>query len=467
MIMGVTEVESLDAAYLHSQYASGSLTPTQVVTQIYDKIKAYPDKAVWIHLLPLQTVLYSISSLPTTYSPATHPLYGIPFSVKDSIDIADLPTTLACPSYSYIPTVTAPVVQKCLDAGAILIGKTNLDQFATGLVGHRSPYGTPRCVYDAEYISGGSSSGSAVSVAAELVTLSIGTDTAGSTRVPASLNGLVGLKPSLGTLSTVGLVPAVKTADCVTVLARSMDDARRAWDVMRGYDEDDVFARQTLPDRGAWLVDKSLRFGVPHADLLSVLSPDYSKLYQHALTKIPALLNAEQSQFDYTPFESANNMLYGSSIVAQRIVAFAPYLATHGYDKMHPVVSEIFKSSANFNAVQAYTDFFTLASYKRLAEVQFRDNIDVLILPSTVCHWKDSEVDEDPIGRNKLLGSFTHFVNLLDLCAVSVPAGWWVNGNGKRLPFGITVVAQAGRDAQIMELGGRIMDGLKDTCLDE
>ncbi|KAL3459305.1 amidase signature domain-containing protein, partial [Aspergillus heterothallicus] len=244
---GSTELP-LDITSLHSLYASGSLTPTTLINHLYDRIESYPDKAVWIHLIPRSEALAAASTLTTKYvNPATTPLpplYGIPFSVKDSLDIASIPTTLACPSFAYTPTQTAPAVLKALAAGALLIGKTNLDQFATGLVGHRSPYGTPRCVLDSEYISGGSSSGSAVSIAGGLVSFAIATDTAGSTRVPAALNGLVGVKPTLGTVSTVGLVPACKTADCVTVLARRVGDARAALRVIRGFDEGDVFARR-------------------------------------------------------------------------------------------------------------------------------------------------------------------------------------------------------------------------------
>lgn len=457
--MASTELSSIDISSLQNGYSEGTFSPAQIVSQLYTKISSYSDKAVWIHLIPaLEAVAYA-ESLPSKFPDSKPPLYGIPFSVKDSIDIADLPTTLACPSFSYIAERTAPVVQKCLDAGGILIGKTNLDQFATGLVGHRSAYGTPRCVFDAEYISGGSSSGSAVSVGAGLVSFSIGTDTAGSTRVPAALNGLVGLKPSLYSLSTVGLVPACKTADCITVLAKNMKDAEAAWGVMKGYDPQDVYARASPPQWGPWPESGNVKFGIPPPELLKVLSPEYSILYNAAIKAAPSIIGGTLREFDYSPFENANNMLYGSSIVAQRLVAFDSYLAEHGMDKLHPVIKSIFTSSSGFSAVQAYQDIFTLALYRRQAELEFK-KIDILILPSTVTHWKVEEIDVDPLGRNKILGSFTHFVNLLDLCAVSVPAGWWTNGSGRRMPFGVTVVAQAGRDREIMGVGRKIMEGL-------
>ncbi|OIW22776.1 amidase signature enzyme [Coniochaeta ligniaria NRRL 30616] len=378
------KIESLDIGLLQSGYEKGLFTPSDVVRAVFDRIDAYPDKAVWITLLSRDHAIADAERLTQLHAndKPLPPLYGIPFSVKDSIDIAGYPTTLAC---------------------AILIGKTNLDQFATGLSGHRSPYGTPRCVHDASYISGGSSSGSAVSVAADLVSFTVATDTAGSTRVPAALNGLVGLKPTLGTVST------------------TVDDARAAWLVMRGYDEADVYARAALPAwPNAWPTARAdLRFGVPPLELLEKLSPAYASLFAVA----------------------ANDMLYGSSVVAQRLVAFDEYIASHGLDGLHPVVIDIFAASGGFDA----------------AEVQFRDALDVLVVPSTVTHFTVAEMDEDPIGRNKVMGTFTHFVNLLDLCAVQVPAGTWRNGQGRAMPFGVTLIGQAGRDGELMELGRELM----------
>jgi allophanate hydrolase len=231
---------------LRESYHQKTITPSDVVRTVYTRIANYPDKAVWITLIDQKIALERAQKLSQQYpeADARPALYGIPFSVKDSIDIADMPTTLACPSYTYTATTTAPVVQRILDAGGILIGKTNLDQFATGLNGTRSPYGMPRCVRDPEYISGGSSSGGVVSVGAHLVSFAVTIDTAGSTRVPAALNGLVGLKPTLGTISTVGLVPACKTADCVTIIAPTIETSREALDVLQSYDEDDVYARE-------------------------------------------------------------------------------------------------------------------------------------------------------------------------------------------------------------------------------
>lgn len=469
-------------------YERGATNPLAVVRSVYERIAAYSDKAVWITLVPQEEAVRRAEELQNQLlsergtqhqRPA---LFGIPFSVKDSIDIAGMPTTLACPSFAYTASTTAPVVQRILDAGGILIGKTNLDQFATGLNGTRSPYGMPRCVHDPDYISGGSSSGSVVSVAANLVSFTVATDTAGSTRVPAALNGMVGLKPTLGTVSTVGLVPACKTADCITIIARTVESTVAALDVMQSYDEDDVYARepqqlamlaqleQPLLER--WELTRSLspssqnvpinlRIGLPPRVLLdSVLSAEYAQLFDRFTTRLCDLDIQVAAEFDYAPFAAANAMLYGSSIVAQRVVAFKDYLDRHGHDQLHPVIREIFESSAGFDAVRAYQDIFDLASSRRLAAKQFRRGesgvgIDVLVVPSTATHPTVQEMLADPINLNKRLGSFSHFVNLLDLCAVSIPvtgATWKSRRLGRDMPFGITLISLPGSDRRLLRL---------------
>ncbi|GAA5838106.1 hypothetical protein JCM9279_004127 [Rhodotorula babjevae] len=451
---------SLTISALQAAYASGAATPTEVARAVHERLTTYAadvDPAVWIDIVSLNALLERAAELEQAYVGKDKPaLFGIPMSVKNSIDVAGFKTTLACPDFAYVAEKTAPAVQRALDAGAILVGTTNLDQFATGLVGHRSPYGTPRSVFDKEYISGGSSSGSAVSVGARLVSFSIGTDTAGSTRVPAAFNGVVGLKPTLYSISTVGLVPACKTADCVTVLATTIDDARQVYDVLRAFDAHDSLARpyeKLTATLTPWPSEK-IRFATPPDDLLEVLSAPYAKLYKDAVDKLAQGGLIEAEGFNYEPFEQANNMLYGSSIVAQRLVAFDDYLTAHGTSTMHPVVASIFAASSGFSAVRAYQDLFLLASYKRRVELEFA-KADVLVVPSTVTHWKVAEVDEEPLARNKILGSFTHFVNLVDLCAISIPAGAWTNPSGNAMPFGLTLIAPAGRDAELMALAER------------
>ncbi|KAG9255771.1 putative glutamyl-tRNA amidotransferase subunit A [Emericellopsis atlantica] len=467
---------------LQRLYACDAATPADVVRATYRKLHSHLDKAVWITLVPESEALAAAEQLARQYpEPVSRPpLYGVTFSVKDSIDIAGLPTTLACPTYAYTATQTAPVVQRLVSAGAILIGKTNLDQFATGLNGTRSPYGIPRCVHDSDYVSGGSSSGSVVSVAAGLVAFAVATDTAGSTRVPAALNGMVGLKPTLGTISTVGLVPACKTADCITVIAKTVQSARMALSTMRAYDENDVYARDeaqlsVLAAQPSWWDASNngrVRYALPPPDVVSAaLSEPYAALFHKVTAKLPTMsfMDTEHGAgFDYSPFASANAMLYGSSIVAQRLVAFKSYMDTHSTEGMHPVVRDIFSASQGFDAVRAYEDMFTLAEYKRKAARQFRfpspssstgrEGIDVLVVPSTATHPTVAEILADPIELNKRLGSFTHFVNLLDLCAVSVPiGGTWTSRNGKKMPFGVTLISTSGRDEDLLQLGQRLM----------
>jgi len=476
------DIEEVTVENLQNLYARNATTPADVVRSTYRQIHHHPDRAVWITLVPESEVLAAAEQLERQYpDPGSRPpLYGVTFSVKDSIDIAGLPTTLACPTYAYTATQTAPVVQRLLSAGALLIGKTNLDQFATGLNGTRSPYGMPRCVHDSDYVSGGSSSGSVVSVAAGLVAFAVATDTAGSTRVPAALNGMVGLKPTLGTISTVGLVPACKTADCITIIAKTVQSARTALRTMRAYDENDVFARDetqlsALAAQPSWWDASNngrVRYALPPPDVVSAaLSEPYAALFHKVTTKLPTISfmdAAHAAGFDYSPFASANAMLYGSSIVAQRLVAFKSYLDTHSMEGMHPVVRDIFSASQGFDAVRAYEDMFTLAEYKRKAARQFccpsssspagRGGIDVLVVPSTATHPTVAEILADPMELNKRLGSFTHFVNLLDLCAVSVPiGGTWTSRNGKTMPFGVTLISRPGRDEDLLELGQRLM----------
>jgi allophanate hydrolase len=458
-------ISSLDIADLSTHYANKTLSPAAVVRHVYERISSYQDKSVWIYLVPESESLARAEELASTYQHSNYssplpPLFGIPFSVKDSVDIIGLPTTLACPSFAYKAAATAPAIARLLTAGAILIGKTNLDQFATGLAGVRSPYGAPRCVYDAEYISGGSSSGSAVSVAASLVSFTVCTDTGGSTRVPAALNGLVGLKPTLGTISSQGLFPACKNIDCVCVMSRNMEDAEAVLKVMKWYDERDVCARRELPRWEAW--HEPVRLGIPPHDLLHDLSPAYAGLFVRITDNLKDQPGwcVQSDGFDYRPFELANQMLYDSSIVSQRLLAFDPFIASHGLEDLHPAIKTTFQTAMDnrFSAVRAYEDIFTLASHKRQAEYQFRDNIDILIVPSTVDHFTVAELEEKPMERNKVMGRFTSFVNLLDLAAVTVPVGWWINKNGKDMPFGVTVIGQAGKDKELMAFGKKLME---------
>lgn len=463
--VSTSQISSLDITDLQRSYLSRTHSPIDVVREVYKRISTYHDKAVWIHLISEAEVSKHAEELISKYNyhdstAILPPLFGIPFSIKDSIDVEGLPTTLACPSFSYTATATAPVIQRILNAGGILIGKTNLDQFATGLTGVRSPYGIPRCVFDTEYVSGGSSSGSVVSVAASLVSFTVCTDTGGSTRVPAAYNGVIGLKPTLGTISTEGLFPACKNIDCVCVIARTINDADQAYQVMKAYDANDIYARRDLPTYPPW--HTPIRIAIPPQSELDFLSTPYASLFQKFTTTLfqsNSDLLTHSSTFDYSPFAKANQMLYDSSIVAQRLLAFTPYISTHGLSQLEPSIQTTFSlaQASNFSATDAYRDIFMLASHRRAAEAEFLNNLDVLIVPSTVNHPTLAELEAEPIATNKVLGRFTNFVNLLDLCAVAVPVGIWKNAKGREMSFGVTIVAQAGRDHEILELARRIM----------
>jgi allophanate hydrolase len=440
----VPKLSNLQLPYLRAGYIAGTISPVDIVRQVYQSISSYHDKAVWIHVVPEATLLARAQHLVAAHRDldALPPLFGVPFSVKDSIDVAGLPTTLACPSFAYTAEASAIVVERVLQAGAILVGKTNLDQFATGLTGTRSPYGAPRCVLDSDYISGGSSSGSAVSVAASLVSFSICTDTGGSTRVPAALNGLVGFKPTLGCISATGLFPACKNIDCVCVMACTVYDAEVIWDVAKSFDLSDPFSRRELPSWAPW--SSPISFGVPCTEALEALSPAYARLFRDTITTLCGSTDYVNKDFDYSPFED--------------------YTSTHGLESLHPAIKATFESArANaFDAIKAYKDIFSLAQHKRNAETEF-SKIDVLIVPSTVCHWTMAELEEDPMGRNKVMGKFTNFVNLLDLCAISVPVGTWQSVNDKTISFGVTIIGQAGKDTEVMEVGKKIME-LHSSC---
>jgi allophanate hydrolase len=460
----VPKLADLRLPCLRAGYIAGTISPVDIVRQVHQSISSYHDKAAWIHIVPEAALLARAQQLVYAHRDldAVPPLFGVPFSVKDSIDVAGLPTTLACPSFAYTAKANAVVVDRILQAGAILVGKTNLDQFATGLTGTRSPYGVPRCMLDSDYISGGSSSGSAVSVAASLVSFSMCTDTCGSTRVPAALNGLVGFKPTLGCISATGLFPACKNIDCVCVMARTVDDAEAVWNVARPFDLIDPFSRRELPSWAPW--GSPIRFGVPCTEALETLSPTYGRLFHDTITTLCGSTDYVNKEFDYSPFESANQMLYDSSIVAQRLLVFQDYTSSHGLETLHPAIKVTFESArANaFDAIKAYDDIFSLAKHKRNAETEF-SKIDILIVPSTVCHWTMAELEEDPMGRNKVMGKFTNFVNLLDLCAVTVPVGTWQSVNHKTMSFGVTVVGQAGKDAEILRVGKKVMK-LRSSC---
>lgn len=436
---------SLDLGYLHAAYQSGQHNPGEVLRAVHARIEEAGERPVWIHRVPLEEMLARAAKLDPKL-----PLYGVPFAVKDNIDVAGIPTTAGCPAYAYTPQKSATVVQRLLDAGAILAGKTNLDQFATGLVGVRSPYGACSSVFDKRYISGGSSSGSAVAVAQSLVSFALGTDTAGSGRVPAAFNNLIGLKPTRGVFSMAGVVPACRSLDCVSVFALNSMDAGRVLGAARGLDASDWSSREPRPGDGAapWLPGP-FRFGV-----LAPAQREFfgdtaaADLYAAAIARLEAL-GGEAREIDYTPFRDAAQLLYSGPWVAERLAAIEPFLRDHAAD-VHPVVRGIISGGAKHSAVDTFRAAYRLEELKRAAVTEWA-KMDVLLLPTTGTTYTIAEVEANPVALNTNLGYYTNFVNLMDLAAVAVPAGFRSNG----LPFGVTLVGPAFSDEALLALADR------------
>ncbi|MFM0629691.1 allophanate hydrolase [Paraburkholderia xenovorans] len=452
--------QSMSISGLRARYRAGSLTPAQLVEAIAARTSGDDPHHAWIRPLSRNEMMRYADALEGR-DMHTLPLYGVPFAIKDNIDLAGIPTTAACPAYAYTPTASAAVVARLIAAGAIPIGKTNLDQFATGLSGQRSPHGACRNALDRRYASGGSSSGSAVSVALGLAAFSLGTDTAGSGRVPAAFHGLIGLKPTKGVLSTLGVVPACKSLDCVSIFARSANDAQCVFNAARGVTADDPYAREFQPPQtSAPLATQAslrgVRFGVPRASQLEFFGDaSYAHAFDAALTCLRAA-GAELIEIDFEPFLATARLLYEGPWVAERLAAIREFADTQP-DALHPVIREIIGGAARWSAADAFAAFDRLA-FLRMQAADVWQRIDAIVTPTSATTATVDELEADPIRVNSRFGYYTNFVNLLDLSALAVPAGVCTVGKHAGLPFGVTLVARAHEDAMLLDLARAWLD---------
>lgn len=435
---------------LLSAYRQQRITPEAFFTRLLQRIDQAPEHNVWITRLSLAQVLHFVAALKDKRSDEL-PLYGVPFVIKDNIDLADVPTTAACPEFAYTPDKSATVVQRLMDAGAIPLGKTNMDQFATGLVGTRSPYGAGRNSFNPEYVSGGSSSGSALAVALGFASFSLGTDTAGSGRVPAALNNIVGLKPSCGRLSNAGVVPACRSLDSVSIFALTAADAHAVLQVAQAFDANDPWSRAVATSlRAGGMQREGFRVGVPQATQLEFFGDsEFARLFELAKTNIEAL-GGTIVELDFAPLFETARLLYEGPWIAERYAAIQAFIEQHA-DALHPVTREITLTALGRSAIDTFKSQYRLQELKRAA-TELMQQVDACVTPTAGTIYTIAELQADPIRLNSNLGYYTNFMNLLDLAAVDVPTGFRNDG----LPFGITLFAERDTDESLLRLADRM-----------
>lgn len=429
-------------------YYRGGGRPETALPQLLASLDR--DDPVWIRLLDEAELSDQIAALAARVDAAGGtaedlPLYGVPFAIKDNIDVAGLPTSAGCPAYAYTGEATAPAVERLLAAGAILIGKTNLDQFATGLVGTRSPYGPVRNSFDPDYICGGSSSGSASAVARGLVPFALGTDTAGSGRVPAGFNNIVGLKPTRGAVSSRGVVPACRSLDCLSVFALTVDDAARVHGLLAGFDPDDPFSRPVPAARAHAPAPADLRLGVPAAPRW--FGDARAEAAFGEAVEAWRALGADIRPLDFTPLHDLAALLYQGPWIAERYAAVGEFIESHR-DAVDPVVAGIIEGGRDRSAVEVFRAEYRRAALLREGQ-RLLAEVDALLVPTTPTIYTVAEIADDPVGLNTHLGTYTNFVNLLDGCALALPGGFRDDG----LPAGVTLIAPAWHDDKLAGIG--------------
>jgi allophanate hydrolase len=448
----VPDPDALSLASLRSAYACG-VKPSDVVAAIYDRIGEDLIGPGWIHLRPRAEAMSACREVEARRAAGEDlPLYGAPFGVKDNIDVAGMPTTAACPAFRYRPERSARCAELLLEAGAVCLGKTNLDQLATGLSGTRSPYGACAAVGNSLYVAGGSSSGSAVVVAAGHVSFALGTDTGGSGRIPAGFNGIVGIKPTVGRVSTRGLVPNCPTLDCVSIFALCVDDGMQVLDVIDGFDADDSFSRM-IPAHPAPARPGPLRFGVlaPHEREWYGIA-ECAALYEAACERL-LRLGGQAVEIDFAPFKDAGRMLFDGPWIAERRAALAPFVDDRG-DDLLDVTRTVLQTADRYSAAAAFAGMHRLARLRRTVAQQFAA-IDALVVPTAPRPYTIAEMMADPIRLNTRLGHYSYFANLLDLCAIAVPNGVLACG----VAMGVTMLAPAWADERLAGLARRLDGG--------
>jgi allophanate hydrolase len=443
-------IDFRDIGALVAATRSGAASVTEVVETVLEAVQAACRPEAWLSLTPAETLRSRASELDARRSEATSlPLYGVPFAVKDNIDVAAMPTTAGCPAYAYVPESSATAVALLLDAGAVLIGKTHMDQFATGLVGTRSPHGPCRNAHAGDYVSGGSSGGSAVVVAEGLVSFALGTDTAGSGRVPAVLNGVVGLKPTRGRISTRGVVPACASLDCVSIFAASCDDARAVLDVLDRYDEEDPWSRSPSDrSRLASSASAGFRIGVP-SPLPNFVPEEAAALFEKAITVLESL-GGTRVAVDYAPFRATSALLYEGGFIAERDAAVGDFLRANP-EAVDAAVSHLVVGGATPSGRLVFETIHELARLRRQTETIWRE-MDVLVVPTAHEAARIRDALARPLEFSRTCGQLNNFVNLLDLTAVAIPTAAWDSG----VPFGITLCARAGHEDRLLDLGTRL-----------
>ncbi|MEM0899854.1 MAG: allophanate hydrolase [Pseudomonadota bacterium] len=429
---------ALTMSVLREAYARGA-KPADMVHAVYRRIEEINDPAIFIHLRAVDDVIADAENLPRQTDEM--PLWGMPFVAKDNIDVAGIPTTAACPAYAYTPDKDAFVITQLRNAGALLIGKTNLDQFATGLVGVRSPYGVPKNAVDPDIVPGGSSSGSGVAVGHGFATFSLGTDTAGSGRVPAALNNIVGLKPSLGALSATGLVPACRTLDTISIFAGTVSDAYAVFEVACAFDPKDAFSKPITA--GALAAQEDITIGVPNNATRIFFGDDaQAASFDRSLDHLKSL-GATIVELDFTPFYEVAKMLYEGAWVAERYTVVQDLMANQ-QNALHPTTEKIISAAKDLSAADAFNGIYRLKALERTAQQVLAD-VDMLCVPTIPTYYSVGDLEADPVTPNSNLGTYTNFVNLLDMCGIAVPSELRRDGR----PGSITLLAKSGKDALV------------------